>query len=81
MACLRLGVEFAPAVVNFRKERGQLKPVAGTECSPLLWLFVAVVVLVLLVFVSVFVGCCCGFPFLMVHFYWVVSHTNHYDYH
>lgn len=27
MAAPKLGVEFAPAVINFRKERGQLKPV------------------------------------------------------
>eukprot|EP00438_Fugacium_kawagutii_P033237 Skav228421 [mRNA] locus=scaffold1325:174076:180488:- [translate_table: standard] len=31
MAAPRLGVEFAPAVISFRKERGQLKPV--TRCG------------------------------------------------
>lgn len=29
MAALRIGVEFAPAVIDFRKEGGQLKPVFG----------------------------------------------------
>jgi len=32
VAALKLGLEFAPAVTSFRKERGQLKPVARRDC-------------------------------------------------
>jgi hypothetical protein len=39
VAALKLGLEFAPAVTSFRKERGQLKPVARTDCHFLMGKF------------------------------------------
>ena len=38
MAAPKLGLEFAPAVISFRKERGQLKPVARTARNSGRWL-------------------------------------------
>ena len=52
MAAPKLGLEFAPAVISFRKERGQLKPVTRTETleddstSELMYMFIIVYYLI-----------------------------------